>query len=203
MQKLAQYGWTKNIPHTGSYLHRKVIGIIRRAAPQTVLDAGCGNGVLAAKLAACGYSVTGIDGDAGGIAIAREQFPGIRFEVGQFEAAPSETYDCVVSTEVIEHLYAPQHLIHFCYEALRPGGTLVISTPYHGYLKNLILSIIGAWDKHFTVQWYGGHIKFWSKATLSRALGQEGFHVSGFAGVGRFPWLWKSMILVAQKPVPE
>lgn len=198
--KTERYGWTDATPHTVGYLNHAVIDIVRRAAPRTVLDAGCGNGVLASMLAACGYEVTGIDGDAEGIAVARKKFPGLRFEVGRFENMPAETYDCVVSTEVIEHLYAPHELVRHCFEALRPGGTLVISTPYHGYLKNLAFGIVGAWDRHFTVHWYGGHIKFWSRNTLTQLLEKQGFQVTRFVGVGRLPWLWKSMILVAARP---
>jgi len=199
MQQIARYGWTDHAPHTGAYLHRAVIDMVRSAAPRTVLDAGCGNGVLASSLAACGFAVTGMDGDAGGIEIASRKFPGIRFKVGNFADAPAETFDCVVSTEVIEHLYAPHELVRYCWDALKPGGTLVISTPYHGYLKNLVFGLLGAWDRHFTVSWHGGHIKFWSRATLTAALERQGFRVTKFAGVGRLPWLWKSMVLAAVK----
>jgi hypothetical protein len=47
--------------------------------------------------------------------------------------------------------------------------------------------------------WHGGHIKFWSRATLSQLLRDNGFTVIDFSGVGRVPYLWKSMVLVAQK----
>jgi len=200
MHQVAQYGWTALAPHTGAYLHRDVIDIVRRAAPRTVLDAGCGNGVLAASLAACGFVIVGMDGDAGGVEVARENFPGIRFEVGCFAGAPAEAFDCIVSTEVIEHLYAPHELVRYCWDALNPGGTLVISTPYHGYLKNLLFGVLGVWDRHFTVGWHGGHIKFYSRKTLTALLEQQGFRVVRFVGVGRLPWLWKSMLITAVKP---
>ena len=73
------------------------------------------------------------------------------------------------------------------------------STPYHGYLKNLMLSLFDHWDFHHTVLWEGGHIKFWSRKTLGRLLEQNGFKVLSFQGVGRMPFIWKSMIIVAQK----
>ena len=78
---------------------------------------------------------------------------------------------------------------------LRPGGTLILSTPYHGYLKNFVLAATGGLDAHFTALWDGGHIKFWSYKTLTALLKEaqfEGFH---FAGAGRLPWLWKSMVI--------
>jgi hypothetical protein len=49
------------------------------------------------------------------------------------------------------------------------------------------------------VLWHGGHIKFWSRNTLSLLLQESGFEVVAFSGVGRFPYLWKSMVLVARK----
>jgi hypothetical protein len=86
----------------------------------------------------------------------------------------------------------------FARKLLPVGGYLVISTPYHGYLKNIALSIFNKWDKHHTVLWHGGHIKFWSRKTLTQLLQDNGFEVVGFVGAGRFPYLWKSMILVAR-----
>ena len=52
-------------------------------------------------------------------------------------------FDAVVSTEVVEHLYAPHELIRFSWEALKPGGHLILTTPYDGYLKNLALAVTG------------------------------------------------------------
>jgi 2-polyprenyl-3-methyl-5-hydroxy-6-metoxy-1,4-benzoquinol methylase len=200
MDKQAIYGWSDAIPHTADYLTGAVMKVARNSNAKTVLDAGCGNGALAARLAADGFDVIGVDGDEGGIEVARASFPGLRFEVGRFENSPPGAFDLVVSTEVIEHLYAPHELARYCFDALKPGGTLAISTPYHGYLKNLAFGILGTWDRHFTVDWHGGHIKFWSRATLTTLLEKQGFRVTGFIGVGRLPWLWKSMILVAEKP---
>src|SRR5262249_37524354 len=78
-------------------------------------------------------------------------------------------------------------------------GHLIISTPYHGYLKNLFLALTNSWDAHLSPFWDGGHIKFWSYKTLSRLLNESGFRIVRFIGAGRLPFLWKSMIVVAQK----
>src|SRR4051794_177614 len=117
---------------------------------------------MAGLLQRLGYDVTGVDGDEGGIQIARAMFPNVRFEVGLFSDPPPGVFDMVCSTEVVEHLYAPHELVRYSYDALKPGGVLIISTPYHGYLKNLVLGLTGKWDSHFTADWHGGHIKFWS-----------------------------------------
>jgi 2-polyprenyl-3-methyl-5-hydroxy-6-metoxy-1,4-benzoquinol methylase len=107
-------------------------------------------------------------------------------------------FDVIISTEVIEHLFYPKGLLRFAKAKLKPGGYMLLSTPYHGYLKNLILSIFGKWDSHHTVFWDGGHIKFWSRKTLSRLLEEEGFEVEKFVGCGRIPYIWKSMLLVSK-----
>ena len=65
---------------------------------------------------------------------------------------------------------------------------------------NLALSLAGKWDHHHTVLWHGGHIKFFSRQTLSKLLESEGFLPKQFFGVGRLPWIWSSMILVMRKP---
>jgi len=56
------------------------------------------------------------------------------------------------------------------------------------------------WDAHLNPFWDGGHIKFWSRNTLSQLLNETGFGIVRFIGAGRLPFLWKSMIVVAQKP---
>ena len=63
------------------------------------------------------------------------------------------------------------------------GGEMIISTPYHGYLKNLALAITGKFDRHFTVLWDGGHIKFWSVKTLTKLLNEFGFEVVEFVEI--------------------
>lgn len=207
MSKTDNYGWTAEDPESANYLNRAVLALTARRAPRRILDAGCGNGTLAAVLASHGYDVTGVDGDSEGIVLAGKRGSSARFLTADFERHPGEQglldqgpYDVVVSTEVVEHLYDPRQLARFAFEALRPGGELLISTPYHGYLKNIALSVAGKWDHHHTANWHGGHIKFWSRRTLSDLLQAAGFRISGFRGVGRLPFLWKSMILIAERP---
>jgi 2-polyprenyl-3-methyl-5-hydroxy-6-metoxy-1,4-benzoquinol methylase len=149
--------------------------------------------------------VAGVEYDREGCAIARRSHPELSFYNHGLQDHPSLLLDCegkfdaAVSTEVIEHLYAPHLLLRYAHQVLVEGGYLVISTPYHGYLKNLALAILGRWDTHHTPLWHGGHIKFWSKRTLTRLLIENGFESVGFAGVGRLPWLWKSMIVVGRR----
>lgn len=83
---------------------------------------------------------------------------------------------------------------------VRPGGGVVVSTPYHGYFKNVALAASGQMDKHFTALWDGGHIKFFSIDTLTRLPTGAGFVDLRFERAGRIPALAKSMICCARKP---
>jgi 2-polyprenyl-6-hydroxyphenyl methylase/3-demethylubiquinone-9 3-methyltransferase len=199
------YGWDDARPYSCDYLGPRVFEVLAELQARRVLDLGCGNGVLCAELAQRGHDVVGVERDAGGVAAARQLNQRARIHQLGVEDDPHDLlreeapFDAVVSTEVIEHLYAPHRLPQFAHVCLRRGGHLIVTTPYHGYLKNLALSLMDHWDRHHTPLWHGGHIKFWSRRTLTQLLHEHGFQVVGFSGVGRVPWLWKSMVLVARK----
>lgn len=188
--------------HTGNYLTGPVLQFCSQLGVRTVLDAGCGNGALCGVLVRAGYTVTGFDVSTDGITQARKAHPGVAFHVLTTEDDPAVLggpFDAVVSTEVIEHLYSPLNLATVANKVLPMGGHFILSTPYHGYLKNLLLALTGKLDAHFTANWEGGHIKFFSRKSLTHLLADAGFAVTHFHGAGRFPYLWKSMILVAKK----
>ncbi|MDA3924609.1 MAG: class I SAM-dependent methyltransferase [Kiritimatiellae bacterium] len=202
-----KYGWSSTeAPCSCDFVAPKIIQLLYTLGVSNVLDVGCGNGVLCDLIQRSGFTVTGAEPDKEGCELASRTYPNITFHhVGVcdspaciIESTP-DGFDCVVSTEVIEHLFSPQLLPVFASNVLIPSGYLVLSTPYHGFVKNLMLSLFDHWDAHHTVLWEGGHIKFWSRKTLMQLLEQNGFKVVSFHGVGRIPYLWKSMIIVAKK----
>lgn len=170
-----------------------------------VLDVGCGNGFTCGEFLKRGCSVVGVDLSCTGIEMARVHHPQGRFEVLAADAnilanLNEQPFDIVVSTEVVEHLYAPRPYAHGCYSALKPGGRFICTTPYHGWGKNMILSLLDKWDTHADPLWDGGHIKLWSRRTLTKLLLETGFLNIQFRGVGRLPWLWMTMVMSADKP---
>lgn len=205
---VSDYGWNSSRgPQSCDYIAPAVVAIPKRLVPQRVrvLDLGAGNGALCAQLAAASFAAVGVEYDKAGVELARASHPGLHFYNFGVQDDPAallaheDPFDAVVSTEVIEHLFSPHLLPIYAGAVLKPGGYLVLTTPYHGYLKNLVLSLLNKWDHHHTALWHGGHIKFWSRATLSELLTENGFKVLEFHGVGRFSYLWKSMVLVARK----
>ncbi len=205
--RVETYGWNSDRgPHSCDYLAPAVLAWLRELQPQKVIDLGAGNGALCRTMTEAGHTVAGIEPDTTGVGIARRQCPQAQIYQLAVDDAPDavlrdhpDGFDIAVSTEVIEHLYAPRRLAAFAHAVLRRGGHLLLTTPYHGYLKNLAISVVGGWDRHADPLWDGGHIKLFSRRTITRLLNEAGFRLVSFGGVGRMPYLWKSMVVMAVK----
>ncbi|MDX6752565.1 class I SAM-dependent methyltransferase [Geminicoccaceae bacterium 1502E] len=192
--------------HAHQFLMPKVCELLDRLElpreDRRVFDLGCGNGSVAAELAGRGFAVIGVDPSEEGIRQAKASFPDLRLETGSAYEPLAEKYGrfpVVLSLEVVEHVYAPRTYAKTLYDLVEPGGQAIISTPYHGYWKNLALAVTGRMDRHFTALWDHGHIKFWSFRTLRALLEEAGFSGIEFHRVGRVPALARSMFAVAKK----
>ena len=200
------YGYSDSaIGFAHAYLWQPLRSILIREAPppRRLFEIGCGNGATAHMLAQLGYDVSGIDASESGIRAANKAYPELRLEVGSAYddlAARHGTFDVVVSLEVIEHLYAPRLFARVICDLMRPGALGVLSAPYHGYWKNLAIALANGFDRHLDPLWDGGHIKFWSRATLTRLLGEFGFTDLAFVRAGRVPLLAKSLIASCRTP---
>ena len=212
MMASADYRYTKagfTNPSTQPGLERKFMELMPPVAEyRRVCDLGSGNGRFVGRLSELGYEVVGVDSSASGVELSRKSVPRGRFYHLEIdEKLPAvlleieDPFDVVVSSDVIEHMYRPRSLIEAARQLLRPGGVLIVGTPYHGYLKNLAISLLDKWDAHHTVGWDGGHIKFFSVATLGALVREHGFGSLAFHFYGRAPFLWKNMICTARRPV--
>ncbi|MCC5616915.1 class I SAM-dependent methyltransferase [Nostoc sp. CHAB 5836] len=183
------YDWTKEelFPNCQKILTQFSKSVISYK-PKRILDIGCGNGHLCKILSDNGIECVGIEPSSDGINQAKKLVPNSKFYVMSCYDNPLEAelgkFDVIVSTEVIEHLYFPQKLFEFAKYNLKPDGMFLLSTPDYGsYWKNLLLSVTNRWDIHHAPLWDGGHIKFWSKKTLSKLVAREGFVVQKWEGI--------------------
>ena len=131
----------------------KLIDIMRNVAPNPkgvrVLDMGSGDGKVTNHLRELGYDVLGVEYSELSVDHAKKIYPKTEYKVGSgYDDLKSRfgEFDLIVSTEVIEHMFTPWVFVEKSFEALRPGGVFIASTPYHGYFKNIALSVSGAWD---------------------------------------------------------
>ncbi|MDB5138660.1 MAG: methyltransferase [Mucilaginibacter sp.] len=204
MADYKEFGFQNNNPLYGwGYIQNTLLSLLDKTNNKCILDLGCGNGYFVNYLISKGFNAYGIDASSEGIGIAQHSNPDNFFVQDLSDSQlPIQirhlAFDTIISTEVIEHLYNPVAFLDFCKNILsKTNGELIISTPYHGYLKNLMLSVFNQWDSHTHPLICGGHIKFWSRKTLTRLLTEAGFNVIAFKGCGRVPYLWKSMVIKA------
>lgn len=182
---------------------KRILGTEAGQGEKRLFELGCGNGSVANELARLGWAVAGVDPSEQGIAQANARYPNIPLRIGSAYddlAGQYGQFPVVVSLEVVEYVYAPRAYAATLFSLIESGGLAIISTPYHGYWKNLALALTGKMDKHFTALWDHGHIKFWSERTLRMLLEEAGFADVRFSRVGRIPPLAKSMIAIARRP---
>src|SRR2546427_10840956 len=133
----------------------------------TILDLGCGTGWFTEKLAHFG-AATGIDLSAKAIGLAKRRFPDTSFIAGNiFETAlPLESFDVVVSQQVIAHVVDQTRYLDLAASALKPGGHLIVTTPNKFVMDRL------DWPPEPS-----SHIERWLSAEDLRRLLQPHFQV--------------------------
>ena len=121
----------------------------RPLAGLSLVDIGCGGGLLCEPLTRLGARVTGIDAGARNIAIARshaaetELAIDYRQATAESLAAAGERFDVVLSMEVVEHVADPAGFLASCAELVAPGGLLVVAT-LNRTAKSFAFAIVGA-----------------------------------------------------------
>ncbi|MEZ5477890.1 MAG: bifunctional 2-polyprenyl-6-hydroxyphenol methylase/3-demethylubiquinol 3-O-methyltransferase UbiG [Thiolinea sp.] len=117
---------------------------------KTVLDVGCGGGILAESMAHRGANVTGIDLGETPLSVARLHAleTGItmdyrRISAEELAAAEPGHYDVVTCMEMLEHVPDPESVVQACTTLVRPGGHVFFST-LNRNPKAFMLAIVGA-----------------------------------------------------------
>ncbi len=146
----------------------------------TMLDIGCGGGLISEPLCRLGASVTGIEPAEANIGAAKAHASAMGLEIdyqalsAEDLAAQGRTFDCVVCLEVVEHVPDPAAFVRVCATLVRPGGLMILST-INRTMKSYLLAIIGAeyvlrWLPVGTHQWD----RFITPVELDRHVRQAG-----------------------------
>jgi 2-polyprenyl-6-hydroxyphenyl methylase/3-demethylubiquinone-9 3-methyltransferase len=162
---------------------------LKPLAGLTVLDVGCGGGLMSEPLARLGAKVTGIDPTADAIAVARRHADAQGLSVDYRTAAVEDmqaegaSFDAVICMEVIEHVPNQAAFVRSLGQLVRPGGALVMSTLNRTW-KSYALAIIGAeyvlgWLPRGTHDWN----RFVTTDEMARYLADAGFGEPEMSGI--------------------
>jgi 2-polyprenyl-6-hydroxyphenyl methylase/3-demethylubiquinone-9 3-methyltransferase len=155
----------------------------------SVLDVGCGGGLLCEPLARLGAEVTGIDPAPTNVEVARLHAErgglGIDYRQATVEELVDggERFDVLLAMEVVEHVADVELFVHACCRAVKPGGLLFMAT-LNRTMRAFALAIVGAeyvlgWLPKGTHQWE----KFVTPDELSAAIRSGGLTVEDRTGV--------------------
>lgn len=126
--------------------------IVRQAGlvGKTVLDVGCGGGILAESMAEAGAHVTGIDLAEKPLKVAQlhllesgQQVSYRKISVEALAAEQPEHYDVVTCLEMLEHVPDPQSVVAACAKLVKPNGWVFFST-LNRNPKSYLFAILGA-----------------------------------------------------------
>ncbi len=155
----------------------------------SVLDIGCGGGLVSEPVARLGATVTGIDPAPENIAAASahaaSQVLAIDYRACRVEdlVADGRTFDCVLCLEVVEHVPDVAAFLSECAKLVRPGGLMILST-INRTVKAYALAIVGAeyilrWLPVGTHQWE----RFVTPDELARHAAAAGLAISHREGL--------------------
>jgi len=153
-EALAHRWWDRNgdmkALHDINPLRANYIDLHAKTAGKTLLDIGCGAGILSEAMAQRGAEVSGIDMSAEGLEIAKlhllESQLDIEYQQStaeDFAAKYPNGFDVIACMEMLEHVPDPASVIHACAQLCKPGGDLFFST-INRSPKSYAMAILGA-----------------------------------------------------------
>jgi SAM-dependent methyltransferase len=134
-----------------------------------LLEIGCGSGAMLKGFEDLGWKTEGIDFDPAAVDACHRR--GLRVNLGTLEARhyPSNSFDAVILSHVIEHVHDPVALLTECRRILKSGGTLSLVTPHVNALGHRV----------FAQSWFcldpPRHLHLFSIPALRGALYRAGF----------------------------
>jgi 2-polyprenyl-6-hydroxyphenyl methylase/3-demethylubiquinone-9 3-methyltransferase len=159
-------------------------------AGKTVLDVGCGGGILAESMAKKGANVTGIDLSEKALKVADlhslESGVPVRYELIAAEALAAREpgqYDVVTCMEMLEHVPDPAAIVQACATLVKPGGKVFFST-INRNPKSYLFAVIGAeYILNLLPKGTHDYAKFITPAELASFIRKAGMTVDGLKGL--------------------
>jgi SAM-dependent methyltransferase len=176
------HGLTLPVPLEQHSLYRKIDRTVTAMTPGRVLEVGCLDGRYLERLRERGWSVAGID------IVPQEARHIVRHDASRPFPFARE-FDLVIAAEVIEHVVETEAFLAHCAAVLKPGGTLILTTPNLLFGVNRLRMLLGKTPK-FAYADYHVRMFVWEdlREKIERRFaieGVQGSHV--LAGVQRSP----------------
>lgn len=151
----------------------------------SILDVGCGGGLVCEPLARLGANVTGADADPVAIEVAQEHAANQSLKI-DYQNKPAEEikkqFDVVLALEIIEHVQDPQAFVESVSKLVKPGGLVIFST-LNRNPKSFLLGIVAA---EYILRWVPRGTHSWNKfirpselSKMGRATGLSAHDITG------------------------
>lgn len=166
-----------------------------------ILDYGTGSGQIMEEMKKINpkSKYIGIDVAKSAIKLAQKKHKKSKFYItkdGGKLPLKERSIDFIIAADVIEHAFYTQELLNEFGRILKPGGKLLLSTPYHGLIKNLVIVIFG-FEKVFNP--VEAHIRFFTKKSLFPMIEKANLTIKEFGYFGRFYPISNGIYVVAKK----
>jgi len=152
------------------------------ASPGAALvDVGGGAGEFCKIARELGYTTTLLDGNVRSVEAERQLgFSAVRADLTYpLASVPDQSFDAVVSLEVIEHIVTAELLLGEMARVLKPDGVMVLSTPNFGFIKDRLVYLSGGDAKE-----EGYHFRFYTRRKLASMVRNAGLKVECSNSIG-------------------
>ncbi|MEK6967637.1 MAG: methyltransferase domain-containing protein [Nanoarchaeota archaeon] len=175
---------------SNTIIKRKFVNRLKDVSGFKILDVGCGAGDIS-KTLVNKNDVHGIDLSARNVKIAKScGIQAVEHSVENRFPYKTNTFDIIICSEIMEHLFNPENVIKESYRILKNGGSLLLSTPNFYSLINRLLIIKG---HHTGIELPDitarEHIRFYSHRGLKIMLEANEFRIIRQEGIGFHPFI--------------
>lgn len=166
------------------HYHQMILEIVKTG--QTILDVGCATGYLGLAIKKKGNRVYGIEISEKAAKKAKEVLDDVI--VGNIEEInipyPTEYFDIIICSDILEHLIAPEQVLVKLIKYLKPNGVLLVVVPNVAHYSLRWMLLRGKWKYTRTGSMDYGHIRFFTKKSMTKLL-----ECSGYKTKNTIPWI--------------
>jgi 2-polyprenyl-6-hydroxyphenyl methylase/3-demethylubiquinone-9 3-methyltransferase len=181
-------------PEPWAWARRRALLLGEARPGERVLDLGCGAGRFVAALAARGAQPVGVEIAEAALEHARANAPGADLRLAEPDGPlPLEdgSVELVWCSEVLEHVADTAHVLNEVRRVLRTGGRLLVTTPYHGRVRDVAIAL-ARFESHFDP--LGQHLRFYTRRSLRATLAAFAFDDIRLSTFGGPPLLRQALV---------